>query len=54
MGSARAMRYRRLALATEDRTDASLLLKLADEAIEEFSALLNGFRPGYPDKMCSL
>jgi hypothetical protein len=32
MGSARAVRYRRLALATKDRTDASLLLKLADES----------------------
>jgi hypothetical protein len=31
MGNARAVRYLRLALATKDRADASLLLKLADE-----------------------
>jgi hypothetical protein len=29
--SARAVRYRRLALATEDKDKADLLLKLADE-----------------------
>jgi hypothetical protein len=31
MSSARAIRYRRLALAQEDRASADLLLKLADE-----------------------
>ena len=31
MSNARAMRYRRLALAEEDRGKADLLLKLADE-----------------------
>jgi hypothetical protein len=31
MANARAVRYLRLALATKDRADASLLLKLADE-----------------------
>jgi hypothetical protein len=31
MSSARAVRYRRLALATNDRADGDLLLKLADE-----------------------
>jgi hypothetical protein len=32
MGNARAVRYRRLALAEEDRAKADLLLKLADES----------------------
>ena len=31
MSSVRAVRYRKLALATWDRADADLLLKLADE-----------------------
>ena len=31
MSSARAIRYRRLALAQEDKATADLLLKLADE-----------------------
>ena len=31
MSSARAIRYRRLALATEEKAIADLLLKLADE-----------------------
>jgi hypothetical protein len=31
MSSLRAVRYRKLALATKDRADAELLLKLADE-----------------------
>ena len=31
MSNARAIRYRRLALATEDKAIADLLLKLADE-----------------------
>jgi hypothetical protein len=31
MNSVRAIRYRRLALATGDKADADLLLKLADE-----------------------
>jgi len=31
MSNARAIRYRRLALATEDKANADLLLKLADE-----------------------
>ena len=31
MSSARAVRYRRLALAEEDKAKADLLLKLADE-----------------------
>jgi hypothetical protein len=31
MNSVRAIRYRRLALASGDRDDADLLLKLADE-----------------------
>jgi hypothetical protein len=31
MGSLRAVRYRKLALATNNRADANLLLKLADE-----------------------
>jgi hypothetical protein len=31
MSSLRAVRYRKLALATKDRADADLLLKLADE-----------------------
>jgi hypothetical protein len=32
MSNARAVRYRRLALAEEDRAKADLLLKLADES----------------------
>jgi hypothetical protein len=32
MSSLRAVRYRKLALATKDRSDADLLLKLADES----------------------
>ena len=32
MGNARAVRYRRLALAEGDKTKADLLLKLADES----------------------
>ena len=31
MSSIRAVRYRKLALATKERADADLLLKLADE-----------------------
>jgi hypothetical protein len=31
MSNARAVRYRRLALASEDKANADLLLKLADE-----------------------
>jgi len=31
MSSLRAVRYRKLALATKERADADLLLKLADE-----------------------
>jgi hypothetical protein len=31
MSNARAVRYRRLALASDDKSDADLLLKLADE-----------------------
>jgi hypothetical protein len=31
MSSARAIRYRRLALAAQDKANANLLLKLADE-----------------------
>jgi hypothetical protein len=31
MSSVRAVRYRKLALATKDRADADLLLQLADE-----------------------
>jgi hypothetical protein len=51
MSSFRAVRYRRLALATNDRADANLLLKLADDAIGGCSAPLNGFRPGHSSKM---
>jgi hypothetical protein len=39
MSNARAVRYRRLALA-EDKTKTDLLLKLADDAIVDFSAPL--------------
>jgi hypothetical protein len=53
MSNARAVRYRRLALAKKDKAKADLLLKLADEAIGGFSAPLNGVRPGYPAKMSS-
>ena len=37
MNSVRAIRYRRLALATGDKADADLLLKLADECDRGFS-----------------
>ena len=36
MGNARAVRYRRLALATDDKAIADLLLKLADECDREY------------------
>jgi hypothetical protein len=52
MSDARAIRYRRLALAQEDKATADLLLKLSQtNAIEGFSAPLNGVRPGYPAGM---
>jgi hypothetical protein len=35
MSNARAVRYRRLALASGDKADADLLLKLADECDRE-------------------
>lgn len=53
IGNARAIRYPRLALATGDKADAGLLLKLADECDRGFSAPLNGLRPGHPLKMSS-
>jgi hypothetical protein len=52
MSSARAIRYRRLALATEEKAIADLLLKLAN-AIGGFSAPLNGVRRGHSAKMSS-
>jgi hypothetical protein len=51
MSTARAVRYRKLALATKDRADADLLVKLADECDRGFSARLNGFRRGHTSKM---
>jgi hypothetical protein len=36
MSNARAVRYRRLALATDDKAIADLLLKLADECDREY------------------
>ena len=45
MSSLRAVRYRKLALASNNRADADLLLKLADEC-DRF-ARLNGFRRGH-------
>jgi len=44
MSSARAIRYRRLALASSDKANADLLLRLADEC-DRFSAPLNGDQP---------
>jgi hypothetical protein len=52
MSSARAVRYRKLALASGDQANADLLLKLADECDRGCSAPLNGFcRGGHPSKM---
>src|SRR6516162_9616554 len=51
MSIARAIRYRRLALAQEDKASADLLLKLADECDRGFSAPPNGVRRGHPAKM---
>ena len=54
MSNARAFRYRRPALAEQDKANADLLLKLADECDRGFSARLNGVRRGHPAKMSSL
>jgi len=54
MNSVRAIRYRRLALAEEDKAKADLLfLSSQMNAIRGFSAPLNGIRPGHPEKMSS-
>jgi hypothetical protein len=54
MGNARSVRYRRLALAEEDKAKADLLLGSQMNAIGEFSAPLSGFfRTGYTAKMSS-
>jgi len=54
MSNARAVRYRRLALASGDKANADLLLKLADECDRGYSAPLNGLLlAGYPAKMQS-
>ena len=45
MSNARALRYRKLALAEKDKAIADLLLKLADECDRAFSARLNGRLP---------
>ena len=53
MSIARAIRYRRLAFAEQDKANADLLLKLADECDRGFSARLNGVRRGHFTKMSS-
>jgi hypothetical protein len=53
MSNARAVRYRRLALASGDRTNVDLLLKLADESDRGMLCTVNGFRPGHLAKMSS-
>jgi hypothetical protein len=49
--NARAVRYRRLALAQQNKTIADLLLKLADEC--DRGARPNGDWRGHPAKMSS-
>ena len=51
MNSVRASRYRRLALAQQDKAIVDLLLKLADECDRGFFARLNGVQRGHPAKM---
>jgi hypothetical protein len=46
MSNPRAVRYRRLALAEEDRQKADLLLKLADEADRGVLATADWLTPG--------
>ena len=54
MSNVRAIRYRRLALAQEDKATATCFLSSQMNAIGGFSAPLNGIRPrGYPAKMSS-
>jgi hypothetical protein len=53
MSSDRATRYRRLALAQQDKAIADLLLKLETNAIVGFSAWLNGIRCVPSAKMSS-
>jgi len=50
---ARATRYRRLALAQQDKATADLLLSSQMNAIRGFSAPLNGVQPGHLAKMSS-
>jgi hypothetical protein len=52
MNTVRAMRYRKLALAQQDKAVADLLLKLAD-VIGGFSARPNRVRRGHPAEMSS-
>jgi hypothetical protein len=52
MSSARAVRYRRLALAAKVKADADLLLKLADEC-DRGLLCASGVQRGHPSKMSS-
>jgi len=47
MSSVRAIRYRRLALAQQDKTIADLLLKLADECVRGILCTA-GLRSAWP------
>ena len=47
MSNSRVLRYRRLALASDNKVDAELLLNSQMNAIRDFSAPLNGFRRGH-------
>jgi hypothetical protein len=51
MSSARALRYRRLALTEVDKGKSDLLLKLVDECDRGFSAPLNGVPRRLPGKL---
>ena len=51
MSSAHAIRYRRLALAEQDKAIADCFLSSQMNAIGGFSAPLNGFRSGNTAKM---
>ena len=53
MNSVRAIRYRRLALAEEDKAKADLLLKLAHERDQGLLCTAEWRRPGHPEKMSS-
>jgi hypothetical protein len=53
MSDACAVRYRGLALASDEKSDAELLLKLADECDRDFLVPSNGRRLSHTTKLRS-